>query len=137
MTTTYLADLDEMPVSESEIRRTPAGQPDVAMLVLPGDMVSTSYGTGPYRVLGVSRYEWRGWPAWSLSLRSPVEGGVAPNAWINDLVAEDGRLRKLFRDNDDEVWVIQARPRARFFGMAVGEWLAGEVCATRHEGEEA
>ncbi|MGY1417389.1 hypothetical protein [Pseudomonas aeruginosa] len=87
-------------------RQTPYGQPEVDALVKPGDQVWTNYDSGPYRVLEVKRYECGGLRCYSLVMCALTER--KPSAWINELVAVDGRLRKLFANNMDEVYVVGA-----------------------------
>ncbi|NNB08730.1 hypothetical protein HBN83_22795 [Pseudomonas fragi] len=84
-------------------RQTPHGQPEVDALLAVGDVVSTSYGTGPYRVKRVTRHEWRGLRQFSLVLNDT--DGRKGDSYINELVAVDGRLLKLFANNQDEVFV--------------------------------
>lgn len=84
-------------------RQTPHGQPEVDALLTVGDVVWTSYGTGPYRVKCVTRHEWRGLRQFSLVLNDT--DGRKGDSYINELVAVDGRLLKLFANNQDEVFV--------------------------------
>jgi hypothetical protein len=94
-----------------ELRRTPPGQKTAAGLLDYGDLIETSYGTGPYKVVSVN--ETRSMnvlPTCSLVL---VEPDTEPNAdgtfpdtaksYINELVAQDGEIKELFANNDDRV----------------------------------
>jgi len=84
------------------LRRTPPGQKTVGELVFKGDTVTTSYGRDRlYSVLSVSEHEYYGLKAWSLVLSD----GSYSNAYINELVAQDNRLLKLFVANTDETFV--------------------------------
>ena len=72
----------------------------------PGDQVWTSYDSGPYKVLEVKRYTVEGMRVYSLVMTALNQR--KPSAWINELVAVDGRLLKLFANNMDEVFVVGA-----------------------------
>ncbi|HBO3659205.1 TPA: hypothetical protein L4T04_005235 [Pseudomonas aeruginosa] len=87
-------------------RQTPHGQPEVDELVKPGDQVWTSYDSGPYKVLEVKRYTVEGMRVYSLVMTALNQR--KPSAWVNELVAVDGRLLKLFANNMDEVFVVGA-----------------------------
>lgn len=98
--------------------RSPSG-PAIGELVPPGTIVRTNYNTGPDVVVSLNgpffyepreggRYE-----HWSLNLATPAEVERAAakkrkpkaDAWINECVAVDGRILKLFLANTDEVLV--------------------------------
>lgn len=94
----------------SVYRQTPHGQPEVDALVFPGDTVWTTYGTGPYLVREVTRQSWKGLSCFSLSLCSLDSGRRRKqevDSWINEVVAVDGRLLKLFANNEDEVFIAR------------------------------
>lgn len=90
-------------------RETPEGQPTVADLVKPGMTIRTSYGTGG-KVLSVDgpfteQLQPGGQvypPSYTIVL---TKNGKKPDGWINELVAVDGRILKLFENNDDEVFL--------------------------------
>jgi hypothetical protein len=93
---------------ECGFRRTPSGQPTVKDLVKPGDIVATSYETGPYRVDAVYGPHRDGYPShFSLGLSLiKNDGGLQRGHFsINELVAVNGRILKLFENNDDEVFI--------------------------------
>ena len=95
-----------------QYRQTPIGQPEVDGLVLPGDTVWTSYGSGPYIVKEVAAQECRGMRCFTLVLLDLGESGQRKrkreaDGWINEVVAVDGRLLKLFAVNDDEIFVAK------------------------------
>lgn len=90
-------------------RQTPAGQPEVDALVAPGDQVWTSYGSGPYEVKCVTAREWRGMRCFSLAL---IDLADKREAWINEVVAVDGRLLRLFANVADEVFFAPQQKRA-------------------------
>lgn len=118
---TYLHQLNRLPpLTEADVRVEDPCRPVLGDLIRPGALVKTNYGTGPYLVDAVKRCEYQGFTCWSLAMRAAPEG-TAPDgpshAWIGDLIVEfDGeepRFRKIYRDNDDEVFVIGA-------GVSVG-----------------
>lgn len=90
---------------------------EIGAVLRPGDLVRTSYGTGPFRVVGIDEQAWTppGWDIalrhWSLSLSEklvpPVKGDDKPTHWINEIVPNgERRLLKLFDNNDDEIFVL-------------------------------
>lgn len=115
-------------------RRAPDGQPTVADLVTPGTVVTTSYETGPYIVLRVSGPHWyapdrgpherglsaeeaavatdRVFPHYSLVMvgehdfiEKPSKKTLKETSYLNEVVAIDGRLLKLFEANADETFI--------------------------------
>ncbi|MDQ0982679.1 hypothetical protein QFZ45_005945 [Pseudomonas synxantha] len=112
-------------------RQTPMGQPEVDGLVFPGDTVWTSYGSGPYIVKEVAAQECRGMRCFTLVLLDLGEDGQRKrkreaDGWINEVVAVDGRLLKLFAVNEDEIFVAKRE-------MARGYVEADEASAVRAE----
>jgi N6-adenosine-specific RNA methylase IME4 len=103
-----------------EYRSTPDGQRTVPDLVKAGMLVRTSYDTGPYLVVevngpfngGIESEEVEYPDHWSLCCADPDEtpnkktGLIIPKYWLNEIVAVDGRLLKLFVANDDEVFIV-------------------------------
>lgn len=92
----------------SGYRQTPNGQAEVDALVRSGDVVWTNYDSGPFLVKEVKRFDCQaeglqGLRSYTLVMKS-LDGRGA-NCWINELVAVDGRLLKLFANNADEVFV--------------------------------
>ena len=91
----------------TRLRKTPKGQPTVADLVKSGALIRTSYGTGG-KVIRVVKYELYGLPVYTIVY---VDPGAKPPfrsenlRWINECVAQDGRILKLFEANTDEVVV--------------------------------
>lgn len=112
------------------LRLTPAGQKCVAELVFPGDIIRTNYGREGqrHRIIGVRRFLVYGLPTFSLTL---VDEDVKPNrygeyredncGWINDCVAQDGRILRLFEANDDEVFVVERGPSSNLQRLITGE----------------
>ena len=113
-------------VGDSRLRRTPPGQPMVDELVFVGDIMETDYGTGG-RVTHISRHSTYGLPVFTVVY---VDVDAKPNKdgsyresdhrWINELVAQDGKILKLFESNDSEV-VLTGKTEGqsslkRFFG---------------------
>ena len=97
----YIAEINGLAISPELLRR-PSG-PRFTDLVTEGTIIKTSYGTGPHTVGQVSRYTACGAECYSLSSASAKSSEL----WIiNELVAVDGRLLKLFKANDDEVVVV-------------------------------
>ncbi len=91
-----------MKVSEAmPFRQTPKGQQTVDELLSPCDTIRTNYSDQAYVVRSITRHQWNGLHHWSLALSHPGESQVS--AWINEIVAIDGRLLKLFGNNGDEV----------------------------------
>ena len=108
-------------IGDSLLRTTPHGQKKVDELVFKGDMITTSHPSDieykmEYRIIQVSRYECYGLPAYTLLL---VETDAKPNKdgsyresdyrWINECVAQDGRILGLFEANKTEVLVTGSR----------------------------
>lgn len=108
---TYTADLG-VP-DRRRCRRTAPGAPTVADLVHPGDTVSTSYSTGGV-VIDVKEYFYAAPTGETLSHFTIVY--VPPDLaakyrdsdrrWINECVADDGRILMLFEANSDEVFIV-------------------------------
>lgn len=86
----------------AELRSTPAGQPTVRDLVPIGSVVRTNYGSGPYRVTRITEHAIYGRMVFSLTCEDLQGRG---NYYLNELVAVDGRLLKLFPANTDEVFI--------------------------------
>jgi N6-adenosine-specific RNA methylase IME4 len=103
--------------------REPSGA-SVAELCPPGTIIRTNYGTGPYEVVGVTgphlftpAIGGKQFQHWSLCLchvNSPKrkKGKLVPDAWVNEVVAVDGRLLGLFENNSDEVFIVPPVPEA-------------------------
>lgn len=89
-------------------RQTPAGQPTVADLLAPCDTIISNYSSIQYVIRGVYEFEWNGLKHWSLSLAIP--GETKASAGINELVAVDGKVLKLFGNNRDEIYRLETRP---------------------------
>lgn len=94
-------------------RRTPPGSPTVAALVVPGDTVTTSYGTGGV-VVELKEYFYVAPTGETLSHFTMVyvPSDRAENYrdtdrhWINECVAVSDRILMLFEANEDEVFVV-------------------------------
>lgn len=84
-------------------RQTPKGQPDLTKLIGIGTIVSTNYGSGPYCVAEIHEVTELGYKTHSLVCRMEKGGG---NYFINELVAINNRILRLFGNNDDEVFVL-------------------------------
>ena len=116
--TTVLKLTDELCVTayyRDRLRLTPPGQKTVSELVVIDDLIKTNYGTGPYRVEGITKNTYYGiCEAYSLVLsdvNAPrnKNGELSKNysyAVINEIVAQDGKLLMLFEANKDEVTVV-------------------------------
>jgi len=104
----------------TRLRLTPPGQPTVPDLVKPGDVVRTSYDSGLYIVEEVAGpYTEGGYPPHYTLVCTrlyPHPGRLRDTRfWLNELVAQDGRLLKLFEVNQDEVFVVGHRwPRRAY-----------------------
>ena len=93
------------------LRVTPPGQPTVGDLVRPGDMVWTNYDSSRGRVVRVDRYRVHGLPCYSI-IYVPLDARPFSNGsyresdyhYLNELVAQDGRILHLYEANDDEVF---------------------------------
>ncbi len=106
------------PMAEGFGYRVPTGLP-IHDVVGPGAIVRTSYGSGPYlvaRVAGPWAYqppEGGRFDHWTLCLVDLREGkrrkGHDPvaDSTVNEIVAVDGRLLKLFEVNLDEVLILE------------------------------
>lgn len=126
--TRYQADMGYLDLLQ--YRQTPHGQPEVDGLVVPGDTVWTSYGSGPYVVKAVNPYDCQGLRCFSLVLLDLGGEGRRrkreADGWINEVVAVDGRLLKLFTRNEDEVFVAR-------HALAAGFVEVDEAAAVRAE----
>lgn len=97
-----------------EPRQTAPGEPTVDELLLPETMIRTNYDSGPYIVHRVFRYALSGGSpifdglfAWSVVCRYPdkaVEN--RDRAYLNEYVAVNGRIVKVFPNNDDEILIV-------------------------------
>ena len=105
---------DETERTLADCRVTPEGQPIVPDIVKPGDVITTSYCSGPYHLLSVrlSDPEFEGCPPSYTLAMTNAKGGKSENCLINNVVAVDGRLLQLFADNSDEVYIWRAVPSA-------------------------
>ena len=91
-------------------------RPSFGDLVAVGSVVRTGYGTGPYRVNSVTRWEaFPGVFCWSISGLEMVDGVAVKGGGygiVNELLVEwEGdtpHFRKLFRANKDEVFLEAA-----------------------------
>lgn len=97
----------------TRLRITPKDQLLVDELVFPGDIIKTNYSTGG-KVISVFRWECYGLAVYTVTYvdvdaKPNKDGSYRPNlrSWINECVAQDGRILKLFESNNDEIVVIQ------------------------------
>ena len=113
------------------LRLTPPGQKTVSELVVIDDLIKTNYGTGPYRVEGVTKNTYYGiCEAYSLVLsevNAPrnKNGELSKNysyAGINEIVAQDGKLLMLFEANKDEVMVVG---KAKIRRTSLSDFMGG------------
>ena len=100
---------------QNRLRLTPPGQKTVPELISIDYLIKTNYGTGPYRVEEISKHTYYGiCEAYSLILSQPNaqrnKNGKLPKdysySYINEIVAQDGKLLMLFEANEDEVIVV-------------------------------
>lgn len=104
------------PPGPALLRLEDPSRPGFGDLIAAGCVVRTSYGTGPYRVSTVTRYEpYPGVICWSIYGLEVVDGVALKGGnygILNELVVEwDGdqpRFRKLFQANEDEVFLDAA-----------------------------
>lgn len=107
-----------------DARQTESGQSTIEELLLPGMMIKTNYGSGPYIVHEVNRYalsEERslilsGLVAWSIVCMSPDDVEMNRSVdylrstnrlhYLNEYVAVDGRFIQVFPNNDDEILIV-------------------------------
>jgi len=103
----FLVNLNNFePPPLSELRTTPKREKTVSEILKVGDIVKTSYGTGPYKVQVITEINTYGYPpCYSLSLSNINCNKI--DSWINEIVAVDGRLLKLFKGNEDEIFIIK------------------------------
>ena len=106
----YVADLNGYRVTQDMLRH-PQGA-HWSELVHIGTVVRTSYNTGPYVVEQINEHIIYGLKTISLVCSLPdakrrKDGQMMgePDGWLNEIVAMDGRLLKLFKANEDEVFV--------------------------------
>lgn len=103
----FLVDLNnyELPPL-SELRTTPKREKTVPQILKIGDIVKTSYGTGPYKVQAITLINTYGYPpCYSLSMSDVGSNHI--HYWINEIVAVGGRLLMLFKANLDEVFLVK------------------------------
>jgi len=110
---------------ETRLRITPKGQKRVDQLVFSGDEIGSSYGTGG-KVISVREYAVYSLPVFTIVY---VELKAKPNKdgsyretdfrWINECVAQDGKILKLFEANEDEVHVLKVAPHQSKLGWFV------------------
>jgi hypothetical protein len=98
----------------TRLRVTPPGQPDVAALVHVGDVIGTNYAVGGV-VYRVSKYQLHGLTVFGITWipfgTERTKTGKVPESakrWLNELVAQDGRILHLFVSNEDEVTVTRS-----------------------------
>lgn len=103
----FLVDLNNFePPPLSELRTTPKKEKTVPEILKVGDLVKTSYGSGPYKVQAITLINTYGYPpCYSLSMSDP--GRKEIHYWINEIVAVGGRLLMLFKANNDEVFIMK------------------------------
>jgi hypothetical protein len=122
----------------TQYRQTPHGQPEVDQLVFPGDTVWTSYGTGPYVVKEVTSYKCLGMRCFTLVLQDLGVCGKRrkreASGWINEVVAVDGRLLKLFANNEDEVFIARLEFSGGFIEADEGAAVRAECRRIMREG---
>jgi hypothetical protein len=106
----YIADLNGWRVTQDMLRH-PSGK-HWSEIVKICSVIKTSYETGPYIVESISEYSVYGVKVLSFVLSKEnasrkKDGTMSgePDGWINEIVAVDGRLLKLFKGSDDEVFV--------------------------------
>ena len=107
----YVANLNGYRVTQDMLRH-PQGA-HWSDLVHVGSVVRTSYSTGPYVVEAISEHEDYGVKNISLVCSLPDAGrrkdgkmSGEPDGWLNEIVAVDGRLLKLFKASTDEIIVL-------------------------------
>ena len=93
------------------LRLTPPGQPRVEDLVTVGDVVWTDYSPEKGKVVKVDRYEVHGLPCYSI-IYVPLDAKPFSNGryrendycYLNELVAQDGRILHLYKTDESEVF---------------------------------
>jgi ParB/RepB/Spo0J family partition protein len=117
-TSVYQADLGF--TDPQKYRRTPAGQKTVKEILTPGTPFKTNY-SGPYRVREVVESchltnDGEKYPNFTIvcdPLIPPKKKAKEPAGWINELVAIDGRILKLFENNLDEIFILTEEEAAK------------------------
>ena len=108
---------DEKPIRFGPDEEEPAD--DLPPLAV-GDVIRTSYGTGPYVVTDVSKDGVRGGRKWSLTLAdaNPGKGSKHGTSWINGVELQpDGRITSL--EGKDELFVV---PNGQPHGPDYFDW---------------
>ena len=103
----------------SRLRRTPPGQKTVPQLVSIGDNIRTSYGSQNIgKVINVNKYSIYGLPVFTivyvdLSAKPKKDGSYreVDMRWLNECVAQDGRVLFLFEADKEEVFVVRKAPQ--------------------------
>lgn len=97
----------------TRLRVTPKGQKTVEELVFQGDEIKSNYGSHG-QVIEVKRYLVYGLPTYTiiyvpLDAQPNKDGSYRDTVlrWINECVAQDGKILKLFEGNSDEVQVVK------------------------------
>jgi hypothetical protein len=102
----YIADLNGYRVTQDMLRH-PSGT-KLTELIMPGTVLRTSYGIGIYTVKKVLPQEDYGVQTYSLVCRNPYGG--SGDYYLNELVAVDGKILKLFLASDEEFFIIDELP---------------------------
>jgi len=97
----------------SRLRRTPPDQKTVEELLFIGDLIETNYSTGG-KVISISKHEYYGnlfaYSITYVDVDAPAnkDGSYRENhhRYINELVAQNNRILKLYEANTDEVFII-------------------------------
>lgn len=102
------------------LRTSPPDQLTVKELVQPGDIIRYTEIPGRLRVESVEKHERFGLPVFTI-IASPVEDGeIKPyRRYINDLVAQDGKIYCVFEDCDYQVYIESRADRTKLAKHAV------------------
>ena len=123
----YLVDLNRVPWTFDDCHVTPIGEPTVADLIKPGDLGRTSYGNTVYDVMAITAYNGHddrrgnGFPPYFNLTGRDVSKPHGDNlGYLNELVAVQGRIRHLFKDRHDELFVVGRSLRKVQMGFDLG-----------------
>ncbi|MEM2654112.1 MAG: hypothetical protein QXV59_07380 [Nitrososphaerota archaeon] len=97
-----------------KLRMTPPDQLTVKELVQPGDIIRYTEIPGRLRVESVEKHERFGLPVFTIVATPTDDSGVKPyRRYINDMVAQDGKIYCILEECDCQVYVETRAPRNR------------------------
>ena len=94
------------PIEKGMIFRiTPFGEPRIPAVIPVGAIIKTNYGAGPYKVKEIIKNIVMSYETYSFICMDINNVG---RYYLNEFVAIDGRILKLFGNNNDEIFIVKA-----------------------------